>query len=166
MKDNTELVRLARKGDAHAFARLYEMIYKDLYRFAVFTLRSRQDAEDAVSEAVMDAFAQIGTLRDANAFKAWMFRILSAKCKRKIQQYANAPDELSDELGGTDTDLAQRVDVQRAFAALPWEDRMILSMNVIAGYSSQETAQLLGMNANTVRSRQSRALRKLELALS
>lgn len=39
------LVRRAKQGDVDAYGRLYEMVYKDLYRFALFTLKNPQDAE-------------------------------------------------------------------------------------------------------------------------
>lgn len=159
--DQTELIRQAQAGDTHAFALLYESVYKDLYRFAVYTLHHTQDAEDAVSETVADAFAQIGNLREADAFRAWIFRILTAKCNRCIRRYVNSTEELTDDISAPGADLSERVDVRRAFDALPEEDRLILSMSVFAGYSSQEIGKQLRLNPNTVRSRQSRALKKL-----
>ena len=83
MEDATSLVLRAKDGDVHAFAGLYAQIYKDLYRFAVCTLQNLHDAEDAVSETVLDAFAQIGSLRKPESFKSWMFAILSVKCRPK-----------------------------------------------------------------------------------
>ncbi|MDD6615504.1 MAG: sigma-70 family RNA polymerase sigma factor, partial [Lachnospiraceae bacterium] len=53
-----------------------------------------------------------------------------------------------------------------AFSQLSREERLILSMNPFAGYSSQEIGDVLGMNPNTVRSRQSRALKKMQEKLS
>lgn len=166
MNPNTELVRRAKSGDAHAFAQLYETVYKDLYRFAVYTLHHAQDAEDAVSETVIDAFAQISSLRDAAAFKSWIFRILTAKCSRRIKQYVDAPGELEELPDRQTPDLCERADIQRALASLSDEDRLIISMGIFAGYSSQEIGSLLGLNPNTVRSRQSRALKKLEAQLA
>lgn len=72
MERSENLVKRAKEGEIAAFAALYEEIYKDLYRFALYTLRNRQDAEDAVSEAVTDAFASIGKLRREDAFRAWL----------------------------------------------------------------------------------------------
>lgn len=166
MNPNTDLVRLAKFRDTHAFARLYETVYKDLYRFALYTLRHPQDAEDAVSETVVDAFAQIQSLKDAAAFRSWIFRILSAKCSRRIRQYINAPSELPDELREEAFPVCEQVDIRRALDSLPEEDRLIISMSIFAGYSSQEIGDLLKMNPGTVRSRQSRALKKLESLLS
>ncbi len=81
MEDYLKLVKAARRGDAQAFAALYEEVYEDMYRFALYTLKNIQDAEDVVSETVTAAFASIKKLRSAVAFHSWIFRILSNKCK-------------------------------------------------------------------------------------
>ena len=75
--DRQELVRQAKKGGAQAFAALYEEIYMDLYRFAFYTMKQPQDAEDAVSEAVMTAFEKIGMLKRRMLSKAGCFRFWS-----------------------------------------------------------------------------------------
>ena len=165
MNQTTELVRRAASGDAHAFATLYSFIYKDLYRFSLYTLQNPQDAEDAVSEAVLDAFSGIGGLRDPEAFKSWMFAILSAKCKQKIRQYKNADSELSEDLAANDCSLSEQTAVRLAFQSLAPQDRLILSLHLFGGYTSQEIGEQLEMTAGTVRSRQSRALQKLQTLL-
>ena len=63
MKDFKNDVSLARKGDTEAFARLYSIVYKEMYHTALYNLRNRHDAYDAVSETVIDAFASIGKLK-------------------------------------------------------------------------------------------------------
>lgn len=52
-KESSEpvLIRKARRGDVKAFSELYARIYTELYRFALFTMKHPQDAEDVVSEA-------------------------------------------------------------------------------------------------------------------
>ena len=44
-----------------------------------------------MSEAVIDAYRTIGNLKSEDAFKAWFFKILSAKCKKKIKEYYDIP---------------------------------------------------------------------------
>lgn len=166
MNQLTKFVQLAKAGDAHAFSKLYETVYLDLYRFALYTLQHPQDAEDAVSETVVDAFSQISSLREPDAFRAWIFRILSAKCSRRIRQYVNAAEELDESIPAAGHDLAESIDVKLAFSRLSREERLILSMNLFAGYSSQEIGAILNLNPNTVRSRQSRALKKMQAQLS
>ena len=55
-------VQQAKKGDSHAFARLYEIYYKDLYHFALYYTKDSITAEDAVSSAVLKAFEQLHKL--------------------------------------------------------------------------------------------------------
>lgn len=162
----TELVRQAKTGSAHAFALLYKEIYQDLYRFALYTLGHPQDAEDAVSEAVTDAFSQIRSLKEAAAFKSWMFRILTAKCRRKLKLYVNKTAQLEDIIPMEERDWNEDLDVRKAFFSLSEEERLILSMNLFAGYTSQEIGNLLKLPPGTVRSKQSRALRKMAQQLS
>lgn len=161
MNPDIRLINQAKSGDVHAFAALYRTVYKDLYHFALYTLHHPQDAEDAVSETVLDAFARIQSLREAEAFKAWIFRILTAKCARRIRQYVNQTSQLDENLCSPEKDICEASDIQRAMAALSSEDRLIVSMNLFAGYSSKEIGDALHMNPNTVRSRCSRALKKM-----
>ena len=67
MEVNILDIKKAKRGDVTAFARLYEQVYADLYRFALYTLKNKTDAEDVVSETVTDAFASIGKLKKAEA---------------------------------------------------------------------------------------------------
>ena len=66
------LVKRAKRGDVDAFAELYGQIYQKLYQFALYTLKDPEDAKDAVSAAVTDAFESIGKLRKEEAFSGWM----------------------------------------------------------------------------------------------
>ncbi|MCI9122888.1 MAG: sigma-70 family RNA polymerase sigma factor [Eubacterium sp.] len=166
MENYLEQIRLAKQGDTKAFAGLYQEIYEDLYRFALYTLKNPADAQDAVSDTVMDAFISIRRLRAEEAFRGWIFRILSNKCKRKLREYANRPaewsEEFADRLVSRDSgDAAEYLQVRILFWKLPAKDRMIIAMHLFAGYTSREIAKLLHMNENTVRSRESRALRKM-----
>ena len=58
------------------------------------------------------------------------------------------------------------MDVRDCFFQLNDVDRLIISMHIFAGYTNQEIAKALHMNPNTVRSRESRALKKLSEQLS
>ncbi len=165
MEQNTELVKLAKQGDVHAFSRLYESCYKDLYRFALYNLGQEEDAKDAVSDTVLAAFENIGRLRSAEAFRAWIFRILMNQCRKRRRQYANRTEELSEAIPARERDTCQEMDVRRAFARLSEEERTIVSMAVFAGYNSSEIGQLMQLNANTVRSKISRSMGKMQKLL-
>lgn len=168
MDQNLQQIKMAKSGDAEAFAKLYEGIYADLYRFALYTLKNSTDAEDAVSETVMDAFASIHKLRSETSFKSWIFKILSVKCKKRFLDFRNFEDELTADIPDESSfrDLAANMDLRACFFGLKDEERLIISMHIFAGYSSREIAGILHMNANTVRSKESRALKKLSEQLS
>lgn len=169
------LVELARHRDAEAFSLLYEMVYQDMYRMALYTLGNVHDAEDVVSEAVLDAYQQIHSLRDKTAFRGWIFRILSCKCKRRIKDYIKTKQDESvdvlEEMASKEAETAMetvldRQEIARAFAVIGQEDRLIVTMVVFGGYSSKEIAKILHKNANTVRSRYHRALEKMQQILT
>lgn len=167
MPTTAELVTSAKKGDKNAFADLYRQVYKDLYRFAYYVLKHPEDAEDVVADAVADAYQGISSLKKPEAFRGWMFRILSAKCKRKMKSYVDIreTEKVLIENETAAEGCEESAELKSAFAALSDEERMIVSLNVFGGYDSGEIAGMLGLNRNTVRSKQSRALAKMKAIL-
>ena len=181
-----EDVDAARNGDADAFCRIYEQ-YKDrLYRYAFYRLGNAQDAEDAVSECVLSAFRQIGQLRDAKAFPAWIFKILAAACAKSVRAQTERKKTISLEsatdkdrqeaaaiqananpagISGTQHDpaetVARRMDLMCALKQLGEDEKEIVLLSVIAGFTSNEIAQMTGSRPGTVRSKQSRSLSKM-----
>lgn len=174
MKDKERMKILAERAkgqDRDAFGELYGMVYQDLYKTALYTLKHSADAENVVSEAVLDAYLGIGNLRDPGSFKVWIFRILAVKCRRQMSVYirerGSQPEDFAgmqderDPIGAADS----RIMAEKAFSALNDRERMIVSMTIYGGFDSRETAAVLKMNRNTVRSVYHRALRKMRAAL-
>ncbi|MGI6007013.1 MAG: RNA polymerase sigma factor [Ruminococcus sp.] len=151
---------MERKRDKDTFVSLYETVYQDMYRFAFYTLKNRQDAEDMVQDTAADAYSSFEKLRELEAFRGWIFKILSNKCRRKLKEYLNQPAELPQNLS-RDENLAEKIQVRNAFWALSDEERLIISMHVFAGYTGKEIARILHKKEGTVRSRESRALKKM-----
>lgn len=163
--EQTRFVQQAKEGDARAFAELYRSVYRELYRFALYTLKNSHDAEDAVSDTVTDAWAQISSLRRDESFKSWIFRILSNKCRRRLKGYLDKPEELPEDLAAVVQDTEEAMDVRAAFTRLDDEERLILSLRIFGGYNSREIGESLQMSDSTVRSKQKRALEKMEVFL-
>lgn len=151
--------------DAAAFKELYKVVYVDLYRFALCMMQHQQDAEDAVSEAVILAYENIHKLRKEEAFRSWIFQILANVCRKKLKSRERTEVELQEEYAVNGPGEGLRVDVQRAFLILDEEDRLIVSMSVFGGYNSQEIGKMLKMNPSTVRSRRKRSLEKMSWIL-
>lgn len=155
--------------DTKTFAQMYETVYKDLYRFALCMMRNPQDAEDAVSEAVVAAYENIGKLRSEEAFKSWIFTILSNTCRKKwrdmVRQEGRLEEGRVSEECFEEQDLGMALDVRKAFFLLEDEEQTIVGLSVFGGYNSQEIGAALKLNPNTVRSKRSRALQKMECVL-
>jgi len=162
MEFQVELVRRAQNEDPEAFALLYNEIYQDLYRFAYYTLQNSHDAEDVVSEAVLDAYRSIRNLRDPLAFKSWMFQIVSNKCKHKIGEYKKRALPLDESLSDSTVDMVDNTTVFHAMDKLSKEERMIVSMSVFGGYKGSEISELLHIKHSTIRSKYRRALNKIK----
>lgn len=165
MYDNIEssellLIRRARRGDVKAFSELYAQIYKELYRFALFTMKHPQDAEDVVSETVIAAYENIHKLKKEESFRSWIFTILSNQCRRKLKTVRKM-EELPEDMAAAEQDHAGKCDVREAFMKLDEEDRVIVVCSVLEGYASAEIGRMMGMNPATVRSRKARAMDKL-----
>lgn len=159
------LVKRARRGDVKAFSELYARVYQELYRFAVYTMKHSQDAEDVVSEAVIAAYENIHRLKKEESFRSWIFTILANKCRKKLKA-ARRTEELPDSLAAAEQDHARDCDVRTAFMHLDEEDRIIVACSVLEGYASADIGRMLGMNPATVRSRKARALEKLRQLLA
>lgn len=165
MQDMKAILVRSQKGDKEAFAQLYGLVYKDLYKYALYTLGNQQDAEDVVSETVTEAYVHIRDLRDVQAFKGWIFRILSNKCKRKMRSYYEKQEELVESSASYEHDLGQSYDIQRAFAKLNEEERKIVTMSAYEGYNSREIGNELRLKESTVRSKLKRGLFKMRQEL-
>lgn len=167
-----ELVTLAKNGDAEAFGELYEIYYKDMYCYACYVTGSESLAQDAVSDAVLSAFRQIKTLKKAEAFKGWLFKILCAACKRYYtdEQKKKTLVYLDDENGGYSEPMSFEsielsVELKKALETLSAEEREIVLLSVLGNYKSHEIADILDYPSSTVRSKLKRSLGKLRKEL-
>ena len=166
MKDFSEDVKLAKKGDTSAFSRLYEIVYKDLYYIALYSLKSSHDASDVVSDTVLDAFCSIEKLREPEKFRSWIMKILSAKIKRKQKEYFNMTEEISDDFPDISNFDYDSVELKEVLNKLDSQSRMMLSLSVLGGYTSDEISEMCEIKSGTVRSRLSRIKEKLRLELT
>lgn len=158
------LIQMAQSGDRQAFAQLY-LKYKDrLFRYAYFKLGNTQDAQDAVSNCIVEAYSGIALLKSEKAFSSWLFKILYRECCRILRQNIDRKVEQSLE---ESCDVPSRgemlaPELEEALAILTPEDRDIVLLSAVAGYKTREIAEMLGLNHATVRSKLSRALAKMK----
>lgn len=144
------------------FMELYETVYKDLYRLAYYYLGNPQDAEDAVSEAVLKAFEKFDTLRKEEAFRSWIFVILVNQCRNQLKKRNIRKQQEMEEEPSYHPSFSDRTVTEELLKGLSKEEREIVALAVFGGYKGEEIARLLGRRHSTIRSKYRRALRKLE----
>lgn len=154
-------VQQAKKGDSHAFARLYEIYYKDLYHFALYYTKDSITAEDAVSSAVLKAFEQLHKLRKNDAFKSWLFQITANECKKLLKQKSIYLSDASWQEPAPAEDGYLTPEIQDELSQLSEPERRVITLSVFGGYTSREIAGILKKREGSIRSIKSRALAKL-----
>ena len=165
--DELSLILKAKTGDKDAFCSLYSL-YKDrLYRYAFYKLMNEEDAKDAVSDCVMAAFVQIGQLKKPQAFSSWIFRILYCTCsaitKKQIETRKSEDiDELENTLVKSFDSVNEKTELQQALAMLKENEREIVLLSVLGGFTSGEIAKIMDMTSGSVRSNLSRSLKKMK----
>lgn len=166
------LVHRAAEGDKEAFGLIYEAVSHELYRYALYVLRNKEDAEDAVSQCVIESFRAISSLKTAGAFKQWIFTILTRVIKRK-QKELIAKRGNEDVFGDAEifspqnvsSEVSRSLEIQEALGTIDEEDRRIVLLSLVSGYSGKEIAAMTGLSHAAVRTRLSRIMAKLRLKL-
>lgn len=158
------LIKKAKHGDSKAFGMLYGEYAKELYRFALYTLKSACDAEDAVQSAALIAYRKLKDLKKDESFKSWFFKILYNECRKILSQKSKLYEISYDDVSVFQKeapDISEKSDLLSLLDALSEENKAIVILSVFEGYTSKEIAEISGIKPGTVRSTLSRTLNKL-----
>ncbi|RWN55906.1 MAG: RNA polymerase sigma factor [Mesorhizobium sp.] len=169
---------LAREGGA--FHTIIKMHNQRLYRIARSVVRNDSEAEDIVQEAYVRAFAQLGDFRGESSLATWLSRIVINEALgrlRKRRRTVAMPQNLQAEIikfplnpsDDPERMMAQRQIlelVERATDRLPDVYRTVFVARVIEGLRIDETAELLDVRPETVKTRLHRARALVRKALA
>ncbi|HEX5540928.1 MAG TPA: RNA polymerase sigma factor SigM [Micromonospora sp.] len=175
-----ELLRAHVDGDRTAFTTLFHRHRDRLWAVALRTLGDREEAADALQDALLSAHRAAARFRGDSAVTTWLHRIVVNACLDRIRrQRATSTVPLPDGTKPSDTDrwsggaepAAPTLDhdtalvVRQALATLPPEQRAALILVDVQGYPVAEVAVILGVAEGTVKSRCSRGRAKLAALL-
>lgn len=168
---DTKLVTRAQRGDQAAFAEIAAATYGRLHSLAYGILRDRALAEDAVQQAMLDAWRNLPKLRDPARFEAWTYRLTVNACyaesKRNKRWLPNMPIDsppepvAPDEIGP----VAERELLDRGFRQLSVDQRAVLVLRHLVGLPLEEVAAALAIPPGTARSRLYRALQTMRASI-
>jgi RNA polymerase sigma-70 factor (ECF subfamily) len=164
------LVRDAAAGDQDAFERLVRPAGDRLLGIARKILRDPDAAEDALQQAVIQAWRDLPRLREPDRFDAWLSKLLVSACyreARRTRRFAARVDRLPTEPSEDDDAeaLADRERIEQAFLVLSPAHRAVVVLHHYAGLPLSEVAAITGVAPGTARSRLHYALRALRAAL-
>ena len=181
-EEESRIIRAVLDGNTNAFDDLVEEHQNRVYHIALKMTGNEEDAFDLSQETFLKAYRSLKSFRGEAGFGSWLYRLASNLCidflrkkKRRPLQTASLDDE-----EGRPTDLPDlrhepqnelerkeiREKVRAGLRRLPEEQRLILVLRDVEGFSYQEISSILGVELGTVKSRIYRARARLAVLLT
>lgn len=168
-----DLVIRARRGDHDAYAQLVGHHREVAFRVAYLIVGSAAEADDAVQEAFVKAYLALHRFLPGSDFRPWLLRIVGNEARnrrrssgRRLHYEGRAAREAA--LGGavpSPEAAVEAADVRRrlltAVNTLPPRERLVVGLRYFLELNEEETARAAGIPRGTVKSRLSRATRRL-----
>ena len=172
--EETELVERARHGDVAAYETLVRRYQNLAVRTAYVITGQAADAQDAAQEAFVKAYYSMARFREGAAFRPWLLRIVANEAinrrraaRRKAQLALRVAESRPSEDAAPSPEAAAlahevRSELVSALSRLREEDRLVIAYRYFFDLSEAEMADALGCARGTVKSRLSRALKRLQ----
>lgn len=168
MEDIKEVIRRVQQGDSNAFEPIIHMYQQKLFIYCFHMLGNRQEAEDIVQEVFIKAYQCLHMYQFDFSYSAWLYKIAGNQCmtllkrKKKLsvllsnfwqEHKPKVEEEAWKSIEDNSSDLLKR---------LTAEERQIIILHALEGYTLDEIAQGLQLKAGTVRKRFERIRKKLK----
>ncbi|WP_432982589.1 RNA polymerase sigma factor SigM [Dactylosporangium sp. CA-233914] len=167
-RDDASLLRAHADGDPNAFAEVVRRHRDRLWAVALRTLGDREEAADALQDALLSAFRSAGSFRGDSAVTTWLHRIVVNACLDRVRRRQARPTVPLPETDTTTAPAPDRdtaMDVRQALQQLPVDQRAALVLVDVQGYAVAEAAVMLGVAEGTIKSRCARGRARLALLL-
>jgi RNA polymerase sigma-70 factor, ECF subfamily len=175
VQEERELVRLCQNGTESAFEELVRRNQQRMLALVGGILRHREDVEDVVQQVFLKAYVSIKRFDQRAAFSTWLYKIAVNECwdylrKKKVRPLVYESDMSEEQVSRLDgiasadrppESVSDRAEVrqmlEKMLEQLPEQDRQLLVLKEMEGFSVQELAEILNLNVNTVKVRLFRA---------
>jgi RNA polymerase sigma-70 factor (ECF subfamily) len=173
-----ELIQAINSGQTDKFQELVKRYEQKLYNFSLRMCRDHRDAEDMIQETFLNVFRYLNGFRYETKFKNWMYKIAASTCIKKRRKSKFAPEKelsLEEFSPGNQTEVPDHVPewalmplekllnqelsnaINKEILSLPKKYRLVIVLRDIEGFSTAETAQILGLSTANVKVRLHRA---------
>jgi len=169
-----DLIRRAQGGDRAAFEELVNRYYGRIQRWAQSIVGDRDDADDVAQEVLIRLYRRLRTYEGKSRFTTWLFQV-TRNTALELRRKADRRNTLLSgfwRTGQEETDVHAEPlarlqathavsQVKEVFNALPVRQRQVFDLADLQGYSHAEIAEMLGINAVTVRANLCKARRAI-----
>ena len=174
--DEKALIAQAQQGNKQALSTLYQDHVQTIYRFMFYRTGDTMIAEDLTAEVFADMLTALPRYKERGLpFQAWLFRIARARLSdywRKTKRREKYHHEIGNDgdlpqpgMTHTPIDFFEHRALQRALQYLTQAETEVIVLRFAGGLNHREIAQVIHSNANAVKSKMRRALRKLRRIL-
>ena len=168
LQDETWLARALLAGETGAFDRFVEHFRSRIFHYSWLMCGQPEDAEEVAQETLLKVFENFAALREPERVRPWVFRIARNACLMQRRKSVFAPahelslDELppgaeaADEASPADTRMLRaelRAVLDRAIMELPPAYRSVVVLRDIEELSTEDTAQILDLSPDVVKTR-------------
>lgn len=167
-----DLARALSAGEPGAFERFVEHFRSKIFHYSWMMCGQPDDAEEVAQETLLKVFQNFDQLREPERVRAWIFRIAKNACLMQRRKSVFAPEhelsvedlppssEAADSARLPDDELQrseERAVLDRVITELPPTYRSVVLLRDVEELSTEETAQILDLTADTVKTRLHRA---------
>lgn len=164
---DAELIATVLGGDVEAYSVLIRRHRDACFRFALRQLGNREDAEDALQEALVRAYRGLSSCRERDRFGAWLYTIVVNECrtrgtrraKRERRFVGEVADEVADPNEGGDAAVGD--EIAYALAQLPSDQREAFLLKHVEELSYEEMAEITGVGVSALKMRVKRGCERL-----
>ncbi len=173
-----DLISEFKAGSMEAMEKIVERYEERIFTFGLKMCGHLQDAEDIAQETFLNAFRYLKDFREETKLKNWLFKIAATACIRKRRKKKCEPDyeiSLDSFIPQEDVDVKYEIPdwsddpsdnmlrtelkkiTDAAIHSLSHKYRLVFNLRDIEGFSTQETADILGISTQSVKTRLHRA---------
>lgn len=170
MTNEVQLIEQALEGDSAAFGQLVRCYQDRLFTSIVHVVGQREEAEDIVQDAFVQALLKLSSFRRDSSFYTWLYRIAfnAAVDRRRTARPEVSIDQAPSGTRADPTDPSdppteqmlrteRAAQIQTALSRLSEEFRAVLVLREIDGFDYEAISRVLDVSVGTVRSRLHRA---------
>ena len=163
-----DLIADSIKGSNKARYQLYQLYSRAMFNVCFRMMNNREDAEDMLQEAFVQAFQKLDTFRKESSFGTWLKTIVIHTCinalnKRKLDlKYFDEMHRFDTVEEEPEEALYITENIIEAMNQLPEGGRIVFSLYLLEGYDHGEISQILNIAESTSKTQYMRAKRRVQ----